>query len=113
MIYASIILFAIAAMFGLTILIRWLIKKDAPAVVIYSHGIFAVIAFLSLLVYSLQNKEHFPLVSLILFAIVAVAGFIMFFMNLKNSKSPLFIAFIHAIVAVTAIILLLLFAIAF
>jgi hypothetical protein len=111
MIDASIILFAVAAVFGLTILIRWLMKKDAAKIVIYSHGIFAVVAFGALILYSIKNPEHFPLASVLLFSLVALVGLTMFFMNMKNRKSPIYIAIIHALVAATSLILLIVFAV--
>ena len=71
MIYISIILFALSAVLGLSILIKWLTKKDASRTVIYSHGIAAAAALVLLIVYAVQNPENFPKASLILFILAA------------------------------------------
>jgi hypothetical protein len=65
MIYASIALFALAAVLGLTILVKWLTKKEASRTVIYSHGILAAIALVLVVVYALQNTDNYPRVACI------------------------------------------------
>src|SRR5690554_6885077 len=100
MIYTSIALFALTAVLGLSILIKWLTNKEASRTVIYSHGIFAVIALLLLVVYAVQNPDNFPKVSIILFVLAAIGGLYMFVLDLKKKASPLAITFIHALVAV-------------
>jgi hypothetical protein len=100
MIYASIAVFALAAVFGLTILIKWLQHKDASKTVVYSHGIFAAVALVLLVIYSLQNADKYPSVALWLFVVSAVIGFYMFFRDLMKKFSPMSVAFIHAILAV-------------
>jgi uncharacterized membrane protein HdeD (DUF308 family) len=109
MIYAAIILFALAALLGIIILIKWLTKKDASKAVVYSHGIVAAIALVILVVYALQNKTNYPQVSLILFIVAALFGFYMFFRSLQNKMSPLTVAFIHALLAVGGFVMLLAF----
>ena len=112
MLYASIALFAIAAIFGLTILLKWVSQKTASSTIIYSHGFFAVIALVILIVYSVQNPDNFPKTSLILFGIAALGGLTMFFRNAGNLSGkigPLPLAFLHALLAVTSFVLLLLF----
>jgi hypothetical protein len=109
MIYLAIALFALSAVLGLTILIKWLTKKDASRGVVYSHGIVAAVALLLLVVYALQNPGSFPRVSLILFVISALGGFYMFFNDLKKKPSPLAIAFVHALLAVGGFLSLLFF----
>ena len=110
MLYASIALFAVSAIFGLTILLKWVGQKSASNAVVYSHGFFAVVALVILILYSVQNPDSFPKTSLILFGIAALAGLTMFFRNLGGKMGPLPLAFLHAIVAVTSFVLLLLFA---
>ncbi len=111
MIYFSLVLFALAAVLGLSILIKWLTHKDASRAVVYSHGIAAVIGLVVLIVYAIQRPTSFPKISIILFAIAAVAGLYMFILDLNKKPSPLAIAFTHAFVAVLAFVMLLLFAI--
>jgi hypothetical protein len=109
MIYFSIIAFALSAVLGLTILVKWLSKKDASRSVVYSHGLAAVVALLLLITYSVQHPDNFPKISLVLFVIAAVAGIYMFVLDLRKKPSPLAIAFTHAMVAVIAFVMLLLF----
>lgn len=112
MIYTSILLFALSAVLGLAILIKWLTKKDASRAVIFSHGIVAVIALVLLIVYAMQHPDNFPKASIALFAIAAVAGLYMFIRDMKQKTSPMALAFVHALVAVGAFVILLLFAFA-
>jgi hypothetical protein len=112
LLYLTIALFAVAAVFGLTILIKWLTKKDVSRGVIYSHGIFAAVALVLLIVFSLQNAENYPQVSLILLVVAALGGFYMFFRDLQKKMSPFSIAFIHALLAVAGFVGLLLYAFA-
>jgi uncharacterized membrane protein len=109
MIYTAIALFALSAILGLTILIKWLNKKEASKVVIWSHGLVAAIALVILVVYAIKNPANYPQISLILFGIAALVGFYMFFRDLNKKTSPLSVAFIHALLAVSGFVLLLFF----
>jgi len=110
MLYLSIVLFAIAAVLGLAILVKWLSKNDASKGVIYAHGIVAAIALVLIVVYALQNPENYPQLSIILFVMGALGGFYLFFTNIKSNARPIGIAFIHALIAVGAFVTLLVFA---
>jgi hypothetical protein len=112
LIYLSIALFALAAVLGLIILVKWLTSKSASRGVVYSHGIFAAVALVLVIAYSLQNPDKFPKLSLILFVISAIAGFYMFFRTLKNKMSPVSLAILHGLVSVAGFIGLLVFALA-
>src|SRR4051812_6692023 len=109
MIYIAIALFAISAVLGLTILIKWLTQKSASRAVVYSHGIVAAVALIILVFFALKNPDSFPKVSLVLFVLSAIVGFYMFFRDLKNKMSPVIIAVAHAIVAVSGFAALLIF----
>jgi hypothetical protein len=111
MIYVSIALFSIAALLGLTVLIQWLRKKEAPKGVVYSHGGVAIIALVILIVYSIMHPQHFPLISLALFPMGAIAGIYMFFTYKGDGrKRPVSVAFIHAFFVLSGFIALLVFA---
>lgn len=109
MLYTSLGAFALSAVLGLTILVRWLTKKDASKGVIYSHGIVAALALALLVIYAIQHPDHFPTISLVLFIISALGGFYMFFRDLAKKNSPMAVAFIHALLAVSGVVTLLLF----
>ena len=112
MIYTAIALFALSAILGLTILLKWISKKDASKAVVYSHGIVAATALVILVVYAFMNPGNFPKVSIGLFVVSAIAGFYMFINDLRKKMSPLSLALIHALVAVSGFVTLLLFAFA-
>jgi hypothetical protein len=109
MIYLAIALFAVSAALGLTILIKWLTKKNASKAVVFSHGGIAALALVLLIVYAIQHPDHFPKVSIGIFVIAALGGFYMFFRSMNNKTSPLVIAFVHALLALSGFISLLLF----
>jgi len=112
MIYAAIALFALSAILGLTILIKWLTKKEASKAVIWSHGLVAATALVILVVFAIQNPDNYPQVSLILFVIAAIGGFYMFIRDLNKKNSPLSVAFIHALLAVGGFVMLLFYTLA-
>ena len=107
--YITIALFALAAILGVTILVNWLNKKDAPRGVVYSHGVFAAIALVLLIVYVVNNPSNAPTTSLILFVLAALGGFYMFFRDLNKKNSPLAVAVLHALLAVGGFVALLIF----
>ena len=109
MLYLTIALFALSAVFGLIILIKWLTKKEASRAVVYSHGTVAALALVLLITYAVLHPENFPKTSVILFVVAAVAGFYMFFNDLAKKPSPLVLAVVHALVAVCGVISLLVF----
>lgn len=110
MLYFAIVLFAIAAVLGLMILLKWLSKHDAPNSVVYSHGIIAAIALVLIIVYAFQNPTNYPQLSIILFVVGALGGIYLFITHLKSKARPLGIAFVHALIAVAAFVTLLIFA---
>ena len=109
LLYASIVVFALAAVLGLAILIGWLSKKDVSKTVIYSHGIFAALGLGLLVAVAVNNGDNYPKTALILFIVAALGGFYMFFRDLQKKMSPYSIAFVHAILAVAGFVGLLLF----
>ncbi len=110
LLYLTIALFALAAVFGVLILMKWLSKKDTPRTVVYAHGGLAAAGLVLLLVYAWQNPESYPQLSIILFVVAAIGGFYMFFKDLQGKYSPLAVALIHALIAVAGFVALLIFA---
>ena len=107
--YITIVLFALAAILGITILVNWLNKKDAPRGVVYSHGLFAAVALVLLIVYVVNNRTNAPTTSLILFVLAALGGFYMFTRDLNKKNSPIAVAVLHALLAVGGFVALLIF----
>ena len=111
MLVASIIIFALAAVFGLLNLIAILSNRQTSKPVVYSHGLFAAIALILLIIFTVNAVGSSPVLSLVLFIIVAVVGFFLFARDLSNKPGPKAIALIHGLVAVIAFIILIIFAI--
>lgn len=108
MFYLTIGLFAVSAIVGLVIFKNWLTSANTSRMVVYTHGIFAAAALVLLLVLYLRDPSQNLRISLILFAIAAVAGFYMFFRDLKGKFSPVWLAATHGLIAVAGFIFLLL-----
>jgi len=108
MLYLTIGLFALAAIIGFIILKNWLTSANTSRTVVYTHGVFAALALILLLVQTLKNPEGHLQTSLILFVVAAIGGFYMFFQDLKGKFSPIWLAVTHALLAAGGLIFLLL-----
>lgn len=107
MILYAIILFAIAAVLGAITLTKIVQDQNPPRPLVYSHGLFAAAALVLLIAHSLQDPDNAPMLSLTLFVIAALGGFVLFGRDLMGKPGPKALAFLHAGVAVTAFVLLL------
>lgn len=111
MLTTIIVLFALAAVLGLTVAIAIFTKKPStPKVAVYAHGLLAATALALLIFFTLNNSGNRPLVSLILFVVAAIGGFILFFNDVKGKPGPAGLVVVHALAAITAFVLLLIFA---
>lgn len=112
MIYLPIILFAIAAVGGLTLVTMKFSGKDLPWALIIGHGLFAAAGLVALIAYVVQNSTPALVnTALVLFLIVAVGGFILFSFQVRKKALPNALILIHGGAAVVSF-LLLLFAVA-
>lgn len=110
MLITSIILFALAAVSGVTILIPLLTGKPIVKPVAVVHGIFAATALIILIIFSINYGDDSPILSITLFIAAAIGGFILFLRDLSNKPGPKALALIHAAAAVIAFLILLVFA---
>ena len=108
MLYIAILLFAIAAIFGLVILKNWLTSAHTSRTVVYAHGAFAAVALVLLVVLVMRDPTSNLRTGLVLFGVAAIGGFYMFFRDLKGRFSPVWLAVTHALLAVGGLIFLLL-----
>jgi hypothetical protein len=108
MLYLCIALFALAAVIGVTMLMKWMAGQGASKPVIYSHGSVAATALVLLLVYVVQHPGENPMTALILFSIGAVGGFYLFFVE-RTGKRPVAVAVVHGLLGVSGFIALLAF----
>jgi hypothetical protein len=109
MLYTSIALFALAAVLGLTMLIKWLKKEDAPRGVALIHGMLGATALVILIVYAVAHPEQSPRISIILFIIAALGGIYMFLRDVMKKTPIIPLAFLHALLAVSGFVTLLMF----
>lgn len=112
MVFVTIALFALAAVFGVINVVRIVVADRAPRATVYIHGSLAAVALVLLLVYAFLHSQAAPIVALILFVIAALGGFVLFGIDLATKKPPKWFGFVHGAVAVAGFIFLLLFAIA-
>ncbi len=108
----TIVLFAIAAVFGAINVTRIVIADRAPRATVYTHGAIAALALVLLIIYSFLHPPAAPLVALILFIVAALGGFVLFGIDLATKRPPKWFGFVHGAVAVAGFIFLLIFAIA-
>jgi hypothetical protein len=109
MLLTSIILFAFAAIVGVTILFPLLTGKPVSRSLAVLHGIFAASALILLIIFSFNHSGDYPLTSIILFTIAAIGGLFLFVRDLNSKPGPKGLAFVHAAVAVISFLILLVF----
>lgn len=102
-----IVLFAIAAVFGLTLIIPVLQGKTPSRAFVFIHGGLAAVALILLIVRYVNEAEAVPVISLVLFVVAALGGFVLFGNDLQKKPIPKALAVVHASAAVVAFLILL------
>lgn len=111
MLILTIILFALAAALGSAVMVQIINDRETNKPVAYAHGAVAAIALALLIIYAISNPASYPRISLILFIVAALGGFVLFGKDLMGKPGPKALALIHGLAAVAAFVLLLIFAI--
>jgi hypothetical protein len=109
MLYTIIGLFALGAIVGLYLLTLVLQSKETPKAVVLLHGLFVVVALVTLIVYTTKNTPG-PVESLVLFIIAALGGIVVAYRDFTGKKIPRWLAVVHGLIAVTGFIFLVVFA---
>lgn len=109
MLISAIFIFALAALLGLYLLSFVLRKKDTPKGVAFTHGPLGAIGIVILLIYSVLYTPK-PIVSLIIFIIAALGGFVLIYRDLTGKTLPRWLAITHGSIAVIGFLTLLIFA---
>ncbi len=109
MLITSIVIFALAAVFGLLNLAKVLGEKPTQKPMVFIHGILAAAALVILLVFATGTRGQSPIASIVLFLVAAVGGFILFARDMSKKPGPKALALIHGIVAVIGFLILLVF----
>ena len=86
MLYATIVLFALAAVMGLLILKSWLTGEKISRTIIYAHGIFAALGLALLIVHYFQNGAKTLQAAIILFG--RPCGFLHVFQGYERQDEP-------------------------
>lgn len=108
MLFSSVILFAVAALGGLVLGVLGLRQRDLPMWLSLIHGAVAAAGLITLILVVLQgNAGLLLIISLILFLIAALGGFVLFSYHLRRKAHPKGLIVIHALAAVIAFVLLL------
>jgi hypothetical protein len=106
--YWPVILFAIAAVGGVTLAFMKFTNRKMPLPLAVGHGIFAAAGLITLAASVYNNSSNMLMnTSLILFLIVALGGFILFSYHLRKKAHPVALLSIHGGGAVISFLLLL------
>lgn len=110
MLGVAIILFIIAAIFGLIILTAILKNQSTPKKVVFTHGPIAALALILVIIYAaMGNADPLLITSIVLFIIAALGGLTLFTIDMRNKPIPKLIAVVHPILAAIALILLIIY----
>lgn len=107
MLILAVVLFLVAALFGLYILTYILKNNPTPKGAVFTHGPIAATALVLMIIYAAMGHADTRLItSIVLFILAALGGLTMFVIDMKNKPIPKMIAVIHPIVAVIALLTL-------
>jgi hypothetical protein len=110
MLIAAIILFFVAAVFGLVLLIAILQDRPTHKVAMTMHGCIAVLAIALIVIYMFMSGSSALLIaSLILFIFAALGGVTLASFDLNNKKIPKLIAVLHPLIAIAGLIVLIVY----
>src|SRR5947208_17184484 len=108
MLGVAVVLFALAALLGITLAAKHLKKKHAPISLALVHGLAAAVGLVLLIIAVVQMSSAGPAgVALAIFVIAALGGFVLFAMHLMKKPLPRGLMFVHALAAIVAFIILL------
>lgn len=104
----SIVLFAAAALGGVTMLAMRMKEKEVPMPLALGHGLLAATGLVLLVLAVLGGGgSTLTTVALVLFVAAALGGFVLFASHLKSGTFSLGLAWMHGGAAVVAFVLLL------
>lgn len=110
MLTIAIVLFAAAAVFGLVALRAILTNKPASRPVVLTHGAVAAAGLLLVILFSVRSTTTaVPGLSLTLFIIAALGGFVLFALDMQKKPLPKSLAVLHPLIAAAGLVALILF----
>jgi FtsH-binding integral membrane protein len=102
----SVLFFCAAALLGITLLIYVMRNKNTPKALVFSHGFFATVGLLLLIIFALLQNTNLLGVA-ILFIAAAAGGFILSVRDLLGKPIPKWLAIGHGVLALLGVVLLL------
>ncbi|MFO7448400.1 MAG: hypothetical protein R6W90_18730 [Ignavibacteriaceae bacterium] len=102
MLAISVIMFAIAAALGLVLITAILKNKKPTRGAVIGHGLFAATGLTLVIIYTINNPDNSPDISLVLLIVAALGGFILLARDLSGKPGLKGLAVIHASAAVFA-----------
>lgn len=112
MLSIAVVLFVIAAFFGLYVLLAILQNRSTPKGAVFTHGPLAALALILVLIYMFMgpgHREPLLVTSVVLFVIAALGGLTLFTIDMSKKPIPKLIAVLHPIIAVIALITLIIY----
>jgi len=107
MLVLSIILFAVAAILGLTVAIALFQKKEPSKPVALAHGAVAAAGLVVLILFALQHAHGLLTAAIVLFVVAALGGALLLANDLRKKPGPLALVAVHAAAAAVALVLVL------
>jgi hypothetical protein len=108
MLVVAALLFALAALVGITLAALHLKKKDVSVSLALVHGLAAAVGLVLLIIAVVQMSLAGPVgVALAIFVIAALGGFVLFAMHLMRKRLPPGLIVVHGLLAVAAFVVLL------
>ncbi len=109
MLTAAIILFVVAAIFGLMNLIPILQNKPTQKPSVFIHGGVAAVGLLLVILAVAKATGPSPVTALILFVVAALGGFVLFGIDMQKKPVPKWLAVLHPVIAAVGLVLLIIF----
>jgi len=103
--FASVLFLLAAVIIGLTLLLYILKNKNTPKALVFSHGFFATLGLLALIVYALFHQIQL-LMPAAIFVVAAMGGLILAWRDLIGLSLPKSLAIGHGLIALLGIIVL-------
>jgi hypothetical protein len=96
-----VVLFAIAALGGVTLAFMRLREKPLPMPLALVHGAVAAIALVLLIIAALGPAGSSPAkIAVLIFVVAALGGFYLFSFHVRDRKLPIPVVLIHGVAAV-------------
>jgi len=108
---SAIVIFVIAAMFGLVILTAILRDRPTPKPFVIIHGPLAATAIVLLIIdVAKGHTESLLIASLVIFIIAALGGFALYTLDTLKKRIPKPLAILHPLIAVSGLAVLVIYA---